>query len=58
MLDFKTLQKIDKSKILEKLGLLTNEYFLATAHRSENVDDSIRLQQIFNGFIISKDDFN
>lgn len=43
------MKKIDKSNILEKLGLSTNEYFLATGHRSENVDDSIRLQLIFDG---------
>ena len=44
------MKKIDKSNILKKLGLTSNEYFLATGHRSENVDDSIRLQLIFDGF--------
>ena len=43
------MKKIDKSNILKKLGLITNKYFLVTAHRSENVDDSVKLQQIFDG---------
>jgi UDP-N-acetylglucosamine 2-epimerase (non-hydrolysing) len=38
-----------KSTILEELGLKTNEYFLVTAHRQENVDDEDRLNGIFQG---------
>lgn len=36
--------------ILETLGLQEKEYFIATAHRAENVDDKIRLSGILNGF--------
>jgi UDP-N-acetylglucosamine 2-epimerase (non-hydrolysing) len=41
--------EINKSKIMEKLGLKNNDYFLVTAHRSENVDEDETLQKIFNG---------
>jgi UDP-N-acetylglucosamine 2-epimerase (non-hydrolysing) len=40
-------KNIEKSKILEKLKLKSNEYFLVTAHRSENVDDPKSLDKIF-----------
>lgn len=39
-------QRIEKSDILKKLGLLRGEYFLVTAHRAENVDDKERLENI------------
>ena len=42
-------KKIDASKIIQKLKLESNEYFLVTAHRSENVDDIHQLKQIFSG---------
>ncbi|RZD44392.1 MAG: UDP-N-acetylglucosamine 2-epimerase (non-hydrolyzing) [Thaumarchaeota archaeon] len=42
-------KKIDASKILQKFKLKPNEYFLVTAHRSENVDDLSQLKQIFSG---------
>jgi len=38
-----------KSKILEKLGLRKQEYFLITAHRQENVDKKERLRGILEG---------
>jgi UDP-N-acetylglucosamine 2-epimerase (non-hydrolysing) len=34
---------------LEKLGLRKNEYFVATTHRAENVDDENRLRGILKG---------
>ena len=39
------LPKIEKSKILEKMNLKSNNFFLVTAHRSENVDsiDSLKV---------------
>ena len=43
------MPKIDKSKILQKLKLKKNDYFLATAHRSENVDNPKSLNNIFSG---------
>jgi len=43
------IKKIDGSKILDKLKIKPNEYFLVTAHRSENVDDPDSLKQILEG---------
>ncbi len=39
--------KIDSSKIMEKMNLEPNSYFLVTAHRSENVDNPETLEKIF-----------
>lgn len=38
-----------KSKILSKLKLEKDQYFLITAHRAENVDDKSRLKGILKG---------
>lgn len=35
-----------RSNVLERLGLVDGSYFLATAHRAENVDDQDRLVQL------------
>ena len=43
------MPKIEKSKILQKLKLKKNNYFLVTAHRSENVDNLKSLKNIFLG---------
>jgi UDP-N-acetylglucosamine 2-epimerase (non-hydrolysing) len=40
--------KIEQSKILQKMKLKNNDFFLITAHRSENVDDIENLKIIFN----------
>jgi UDP-N-acetylglucosamine 2-epimerase (non-hydrolysing) len=40
--------KIDASKILDELHLDRNEFFLVSAHREENVDDSNNLEKILN----------
>lgn len=39
------------SQILSNLGLSPKGYILATIHRAENTDDSLRLQAIFQGLI-------
>ena len=43
------MPKINKSDILQKLKLRQNNYFLITAHRSENVDNIKSLKNIFSG---------
>lgn len=50
--------KINKSKILEKLQLKPKEYFLVTAHRSENVDIKERLKQIIDGLDLIGAEYN
>ncbi|MFB5608375.1 MAG: non-hydrolyzing UDP-N-acetylglucosamine 2-epimerase, partial [Candidatus Nitrosomaritimum yanchengensis] len=42
-------RQIENSSILEKMKLGTKDYFLITAHRSENVDDPKSLEKIFSG---------
>ena len=42
-------KQIEESSILKKMNLKQNDYFLITAHRSENVDDSENLLKIFSG---------
>ena len=43
------MPKIEKSKIIQKLKIKKNNYFLVTAHRSENVDNVKSLKNIFSG---------
>lgn len=45
------LPKIEKSEILSSLGLESKKYILATAHRSENVDDPKYLQVIMSSLV-------
>ena len=42
------MPKIKQNNILKKLKLKKHDYFLITAHRSENVDNAKSLQNIFN----------
>lgn len=45
-----------KSNVLSRLGLKEKSYILITAHRQENVDDKIKLKNIFKAFkIIGKE---
>jgi len=41
-------KNIDDSKILDRLGLSTDGYFLVSAHREENVDAPARLRQLLD----------
>ena len=47
-----------KSKILDKLNLKKENYFLVTAHRQENVDIKERLNGIFKGLDLIYEKFN
>ncbi|MDM5337854.1 UDP-N-acetylglucosamine 2-epimerase (non-hydrolyzing) [Fictibacillus enclensis] len=42
-------ESIDNSSILNTCSLEKNNYFLATIHRAENVDDPYHLKEIFEG---------
>ncbi|HYW45062.1 MAG TPA: UDP-N-acetylglucosamine 2-epimerase (non-hydrolyzing) [Bryobacteraceae bacterium] len=41
--------QIAQSRALEEYGLAPGKYFLATAHRSENVDSPVRLRSLIEG---------
>lgn len=47
-----------KANPLEDLGLKEKGYFLATAHRAENVDDRRRLKEILRGFSLISEEFS
>jgi len=49
--------QIAKSPVLDKLKLKPREYFLATVHRSENVDRPDRLREILEGFNLVANEF-
>ncbi|MFC4077961.1 non-hydrolyzing UDP-N-acetylglucosamine 2-epimerase [Salinithrix halophila] len=42
-------ESIDKSDILQKIGLEKEKYVLVTTHRAENVDHTLHLKTIVNG---------
>ena len=46
------MTKIEKSNILKKMKLKEKEYVLVTAHRSENVDNTKTLKDIFKALVI------
>jgi UDP-N-acetylglucosamine 2-epimerase (non-hydrolysing) len=43
-------------KILQQLGLSSKSYLLSTLHRQENVDDRVRLTEIFKGLSLASDE--
>lgn len=47
-----------RSKVLEKLNLKKEKYFLVTAHRQENVDKKERLKGILDGLNLIYNKFN
>lgn len=40
---------VARSVVLDRLGLIAGEYFAATLHRSENVDEPVRLRHLLEG---------
>jgi UDP-N-acetylglucosamine 2-epimerase (non-hydrolysing) len=50
-------QEIESSDILSRLNLQRNKYIIATAHRAENVDNPMRLRNIFTAFEIIAQDY-
>lgn len=49
--------KVTASTILDQLNLNAMQYFLATIHRSENVDDPARLAEIMKGLSLVAETF-
>ena len=43
-------KKIERSNILEQLGLTRQEYFVVSTHREENVDNAANLRRLFAAF--------
>lgn len=48
---------IARSNALQKMDLEEKKYFLVTAHRPENVDNRSRLQNIFSGLKLLKENY-
>jgi len=47
-----------KGNALDHLEIMPNGYFLATAHRAENVDNPARLEEILRGFLLVGKEFS
>jgi len=50
--------QIDSSQILEKLGLHSDNYFLITLHRAENVDNPQRLSQFIDALSLLHEEYD
>jgi len=48
---------MEKVDVLESLGLVKGGYFLAIAHHAENVDDTMKLSGILEGFRLVHEEF-
>lgn len=49
--------KINNSKVLKKLDLKANNYFVCSFHRSENIDDSKNLKSIIDTLLLIRSKF-
>ena len=52
------IEKIDSSKVLEKMGLEKKKYIVASAHREENIDDERRFDLLFESFNAIAEEFD
>ena len=50
--------EIEKSSVLNELGLTEGQYFLASIHRQENVDSPVRLHRILDCLSALRDHFS
>lgn len=46
----KNISKIENSPVLEKMGLRSKKFFIASLHREENVDDFQKLKSLIDSF--------
>jgi UDP-N-acetyl-L-fucosamine synthase len=51
------LDKINQSKVLKKLGLFKDKYFLVSAHREENVDSIEKLKQLVDSLNVIAEEY-
>lgn len=49
--------KIEESDVMSRLGVSSNEFFLVTMHRSENVDEPERLERLLKGLALVADKY-
>lgn len=52
------LPQIKKSKILSKLKLLKQKYFVVSAHREENIENNINFKKIINMINVLAEEYN
>ncbi len=52
------IKKAEKNKILDKIGVEPKEYFLATLHRAENVDNEEPLAKILKGLSLVSEHYH
>jgi len=53
-----SVQKIETSKILDKLKLEKDEFYLVSVHRQENVDDENRLVKLMDSLVMLTENTN
>lgn len=51
-------ERIDKSDVLERLGLEKQKYFLVSAHREENIDNESNFMQLMNSINRIAEEYN
>lgn len=48
---------VEESDVMSRLGVSSNEFFLVTMHRSENVDEPERLERLLKGLALVADKY-